>query len=278
MAAANLDQPSRRSIDNRTNPDGSQARRNNPDSNDGGGKRSKNKREKRSRVPKNETELQKGIREAYADLDRVFAKEKEKKKGTKGGKLIRLTETQEWESAPKEVSEKPPFLSLEVSPRRMVGIVATPMAALGYLGYKVVEEVGSASATLSDRVLKRVADFGEGLIDKSLPGMKWLNKLMGKVEKKIGLDKLLHEVLEKDEKARKKLLDKLLKDENAAIKKYNKSKKQKKAKAQQKKEWTAMFGENGAAILAKARDDGESSVDVPKAGAGNGAEEKKKAV
>jgi hypothetical protein len=262
MAASKLDQPSRASIDNRTNPD-----RNRPRQQDSAGDsssnpdRNRNRRGRRNR--ENQTELQTKIKEARERLDRIVPPEKKKKekKNGKGGKKLRvITETGTWEEAPKpEKKEVPGFWSLEVSSVRVAGGVATPLAALGYLGYKVVGGAVEGSATLTDRALKKMADFGEGLINKSLPGMKWLSKMMGRVEKSLGLDKLLVDVLQKDREKRKKLLDKLLKQEADEIKKHKKkkgdAKKKQKAREEKMEKWREKFGEDVAKLLGEEYDE-----------------------
>lgn len=266
MAASKFDQPSQASIDNRTNPDQNRGKK--PDRSGDSGANPDRKRNNRGRKKReNETELQTKIREARERLNDILPAEKGKKekKNQKGGKKLRvITETGAWEEAPKPEKKEPPgFWSLEVSPVRVVGGVATPLAALGYLGYKVVGGAVEGSATLTDRALKKIADFGEGLIDKSLPGMKWLSRMMGRVEKSLGLDKLLVDVLEKDREKRKKLLDKLLKQEADEIKKHKKkkgdAKKKRKAREEKMEKWREKFGNDVAKLLGEEYDDMDTS-------------------
>lgn len=196
---------------------------------------------------------------------------KKKKGGGKGKggkkKMYRLTEKRDWKKEEQpEGKEYPRAWHAEKTSEkwmRRAASITTPVSALAYIGYKAVGTGVEGAMTTSDRFLSWIAELGEEQIDKSIPGMKWLNKMIGKVEKKLGLDDLLADVLEKDREARQKLLDKLLKEERDAIKKHTKEVKAKKKKAKEKeeelKDLESKFGPETARILRRARDNGEAS-------------------
>lgn len=262
------------------NPDQNQGGRNsggrNPDQNQGG----RNPDNNSAPAPDTRTETRKKIDaqrkkvEAIAERAELPKLEKKKKKETKKknakggkGKLKRMTTKEKWEPA----KEESKFVLLEMAeeaPGKLLSIAGT----LAYLGYKMPARLVEGSATLTDRLLNRVAKFGDSWMSKRIPGMKFMDKMLNKVEKRLKLDTLLVDIIKEDTEKREKLRKKLLDEEKKAIKKHKDKEKKRKAKEKKEKEWADRYGDEVMQILKGERTDIEDDLakDDEKEDAGEG--------
>lgn len=120
------------------------------------------------------------------------------------------------------------------------------VAALGYLGYKAGAHkayIGWKALPVFDAVARGVEGIADKLINKNLPGLKWLVRptvwAMDKTSKLLGLDKSLYQHLKKHKEDRKKLAQKLVEDLRKSEERYerdvDRSKKQKKREEEREK-------------------------------------------
>lgn len=225
-----------------------------------------NQNQNQEQAPDTRSDFQKDIDEARekveaiaerAGLPELNEKKNTKKKSTKGGKnkLTRMTSKEAWKSPEK----KKKFILVEMA-ENGASRCLTLTSTLAYLGYKVPAKLVEGSATLTDRFFNRMAKLGDSWMSKKVPGMGFIDKMLNRAEKRLGLDKLLVDVIQEDRDKRQKLLDKLVKEENSAIKKYKDKEKKRKAKAKKEEEWKARYGEEVMKILKGEREDIEDNL------------------
>ncbi|PJE76721.1 hypothetical protein COV05_03065 [Candidatus Uhrbacteria bacterium CG10_big_fil_rev_8_21_14_0_10_48_16] len=149
--------------------------------------------------------------------------------------------------------------SIGVAVASAVGIANLKSAAIGagalYVGWK--------SLPVVDWFARGMDQLADKMIDKKLPGVKFITSLLDKSAKWMGVDKSLYEHLKKNKEDRVKLADKLLKELRASEKKYESKLDAAEKKQKRQKVLESKLGKDVADLLGDELDEASKKEETP---------------